>query len=151
MLALTLKHPWPFAICHLGKRIENRTWFPSQTQLKVGDWFAIHGGKVPNRSSKDWEAAMRIGNFLRREIATEAMPHGRFENFMPGIVALAKFGGNAEEQNLEADFWFEGPCGWLLSEVRVLFEAIPMRGAQGLWTLPSDVAKQLASAIGEVV
>jgi hypothetical protein len=43
--AITLRHPWPWAILAMGKRIENRTWEPKG--LRPGDRFAIHGGRVP--------------------------------------------------------------------------------------------------------
>lgn len=55
MLALTLKHPWPWAICVAGKDVENRTWAPRQ--LRRGDRFAIHGGKQPREHSSAWRDA----------------------------------------------------------------------------------------------
>lgn len=137
MRALTLKHPWPWAICHMGKRIENRTWFPSQAQLCVGDWFAIHGGKVPACDYPVLIEAASIAAMLGRGL-------GNLQScLMPGIVALARYGGDAEKENMEADFWFEGPCGWLLNDVLVLPEVIPTRGAQGLWKIPDYVSAKL--------
>lgn len=152
MLALTLKHPWPFAICQLGKRIENRTWFPSQTQLKVGDWFAIHGGKKPVGQ----EELFALNSLQGLRVHFKEMPTAQwFASWCKtGIVAVAKFGGHViefDQEGRDLDFWFEGPCGWLLSEVIVLPKAIPMRGAQGLWTVPSDVAAQLTDVISGVV
>ena len=38
--ALTLWPEWAWAIHHLDKRVENRTW-----ALPVGEWFALHAGK----------------------------------------------------------------------------------------------------------
>lgn len=47
MKALTIRQPWAWAICHAGKRIENRAWLTSPSLLAVarrlvGQRFAIH-------------------------------------------------------------------------------------------------------------
>jgi hypothetical protein len=33
MRAITLKQPWAYAVCHLGKRVENRAWKPAEKVL----------------------------------------------------------------------------------------------------------------------
>jgi hypothetical protein len=48
MKAITIRHPWPWAICYMGKPLENRDWKPSPYQLKPGEKFAIHAGKMPS-------------------------------------------------------------------------------------------------------
>lgn len=49
MRALTLWPEWAWAICHLGKRIENRTW-PVPSWMR-GEQLAIHaGGQVGGNS-----------------------------------------------------------------------------------------------------
>ena len=50
MRAVTLRHPWAYAVKMLGKDIENRTWDPG-VSLKVGERFAIHAGKPPRANS----------------------------------------------------------------------------------------------------
>ena len=45
MHALTLRHPWVWAVAHLGKRIENRTWEPPEDL--IGKHIAIHGSVSP--------------------------------------------------------------------------------------------------------
>lgn len=131
MKALTLKHPWPFAICRLGKRIENRTWEPYPKQLKVGDWLAIHGGVAP-RNGAPWDEAMSDLHSLQvRGLALNAIRLG--ETILPGIVAVCRFGGVVTESE---DPWFSGPFGWLLEEATVLLEPVACKGAQGLWEIP---------------
>lgn len=166
MLALTLRHPWPFCVTHLGKLIENRGWSPSPKQLAIGDRFAIHGGKVPKEES--------VG--MMRVVATAIMQLRRLGFTMTtdpeiviagGIVSVATFGGVTENANLYGcncdrrdgshavdcssstqldDPWFEktpGNKGWLLRDVIVLPAPIPCKGAQGLWTVPDDVLRQI--------
>ena len=132
MRALTLKHPWPYAICRLGKRIENRTWPPSPKLLAVGDWLAIHGGAVPKGAAIE-EAIRDVMRLEETGRAGRFLPIG--EVVMPGIVAVCRFGGTVRESD---DPWFNGPIGWLLHELVVLPEAVPCKGAQGLWELPPD-------------
>ena len=45
MKALTLRHPWAWAIVHCGKDVENRTWKP--VGLEKGDFLALHGAVAP--------------------------------------------------------------------------------------------------------
>ena len=134
-LALTLKHPWPFAVCHMGKRIENRSWLPG-ARLSEGEWFFIHGGRVP--MGEALEDLADIGRWLLR---TYGVPPGwndvkLFEVVAcKGLVAAARFGGAVTKHDSP---WFEGPYGWVLSEVVVLPEPVPCKGAQGLWTVPPE-------------
>jgi hypothetical protein len=140
MKALTLKHPWPWAICVLGKRIENRTWRPGR-QLPVGEWFAIHGGKWPvSRSDEEnvyeevYDLAIDHGPDLDFEdIYADARRHS-------GMVAVCRFGGVVTEST---DPWFEGPVGWRLDGLVVLPEPVPCKGAQGLWEIPEDVLSRV--------
>lgn len=139
MLALTLRHPWPFAILRLGKDVENRFWQPTPTQLPVGDWFAIHGGVKPASDAK-----------LR---ATVGQAHALIQRFQPeldrkilswneviltGLVAIARFDGSVADHPSP---WFEridGNFAWTWSELFVLPEPIPCPGAQGLWKVPEE-------------
>lgn len=50
-LAITLWPEWAYAVAHLGKNIENRTWEPPDGLL--GQMIAIHGGvSIGGRASK---------------------------------------------------------------------------------------------------
>ena len=57
-----------------------------------------------------------------------------------GIVAVAAFGGAVTESESP---WFGGPVGWVLSDIIVLPEPVPCRGAQGLWDIPDDVLEKM--------
>lgn len=140
--ALTLRHPWPFAICALGKDIENRTWQPA---LRLGTDIAIHGGKVPTTcgelselmdvttrllktyepETRAWMASKGLDDITLREVLS-----------FTGIVAIVRFDGAVTSSD---SLWFEGPIGWQLGNVRVLREPIPCKGAQCLWQLPGDI------------
>lgn len=163
MKALTLRHPWPFAICHLGKRIENR---PRAWRCLIGQRFAIHGGAEPR--GKHWslhcqqceELVDRFGipvgfdSFSRTALGA-ALQHIVDRNLdelrkvltprvmvMEGIVATAICHEIVTESD---DPWFEGPNGIVLRDVIVLPTPIPCKGAQGLWTVPADVLAQIES------
>lgn len=141
MLALTLKHPWPWAIAILGKRIENRTWHPG-SRLRVGGWFAIHGGKWPSSASELEDLHFRAASLANDY--RDRLPGGDASLLdvmaFSGVSAVAKFGGVVLPGSaLSSDPWFEGPVGWLMTEVVALPEPVPCRGAQGLWPLPPDV------------
>lgn len=136
MKALTLKHPWPWAIVCLGKRVENRRWTPARSQLREGDWFAIHGGKIPEGRAVD-EFLEDVDWILAR--FDIPLPSARWK-FRPGITALARYGGFVTASD---DPWFCGPYGWLLSDVLILPSAFQCRGAQGLWDVPGDVARTI--------
>jgi hypothetical protein len=114
--ALTLQRPWPWAITCLGKRIENRTWFPPESL--IGQRIAIHAGKAFDDDGADW-----ITDTFNAYVPPEP-------EHPTGIIATALLAGVVTESNSP---WFVGPNGWLLQEVEVLPEPIPARGEQGLW------------------
>lgn len=148
MYALTLTPPWGFAVRYLGKRIENRFWTPPESQLREGDWYAIHGGKLSGNP------AGRAGQRLRAqaiELMRLAWPnqlglaeHPFLDNlFDTGILALARHGGVVRQSD---SMWFDdgdpGNYGWLLQDVIVFPQPIPCTGLQKLWRVPSLVAQQ---------
>lgn len=64
LVALTITQPWASLIAAGVKRIENRTWRPSPTQLPIGGYVAIHAGslsskhihtRAPSLGRKDWD------------------------------------------------------------------------------------------------
>ena len=50
MRALTLWRPWTWAVCHAGKRIENRPWRPWLSVM--GQEIALHAGKTYDRAGR---------------------------------------------------------------------------------------------------
>lgn len=143
--ALTILHPWPYAITQLGKRIENRTWAPSC--LKKGDRFALHGAVPPTEKKADAAQATAVSLIHHQpggpasEIDNNLYPFWWFQDYVVkphlGIFALAKYGGTVREH---VSPWFHGPVGWLLDEIVVLKEPIAVPGAQGLWDVPDWAA-----------
>jgi hypothetical protein len=124
--ALTLWQPWAWAVAHAGKGLENRDWRPPA--WLVGKPLAIHAGKAWDPDAAD---------FIER-VSGRRPPESAIRG---AIVAVARLGGfvkDAEEAPPDQRLWFIGRFGWLLEDV-VSFEPVPCRGAQKLWTVPSDV------------
>lgn len=141
MKALTLKRPWAWAICHADKRIENRTWRPPADILR-GDVFAIHAG-----AGWDDDGYMFIHQRITADVPTDL-------HNPQGIVAVCRCEGIvASEQGLvqvgmdDQVKWFAGPVGWVLTDVSVLSNPVPCRGAQGMWTVPPDVLAKVMEGL----
>jgi hypothetical protein len=140
--AITLKHPWPWAVAVLGKRIENRKWLPSPRQLKVDDYLAIHGGKWPT-SGSDLDDVMCEATdlaFAHRDKLPGGNPTLLDVAKFSGIVAVCRFGGAVTDS---PNPWFEGPYGWVLGSVVVLPRPVICKGAQGLWDIPEEVLTEV--------
>jgi hypothetical protein len=138
MKAITLRHPWPWAVCRLGKRIENRHWRPHG--LPIGEWSAIHGGAPPKNLDGLDDVRCEARGLISRFGHQLTPPLTLRDAILPGIVAVYRFGGVLTESD---DPWFEGPIGWKLDDLIVLPEAVPCRGAQGLWPVPEDVLAEV--------
>lgn len=149
MKALTLWRPWPAAIIHSTKRVENRTWAPPRWLL--GKDFALHAGKTVDDGTVE-------------DLIDEA---GVSPDLLPGplgIVAVVRLAGYVSELNgtrictgisperareIVGSEWYCGPVGWVLDNIRPLATPVPCRGAQGLWTLPADVERAVMAQVEE--
>lgn len=163
LMALTLWPEWAYAVCHLGKRVENRPWAPTERQLRPGERFAIHAGKsvggAPGRAAYQrgivavrdmawragWATPMPNGNFVLTEEEAEAM---RRLEMCPtsAIVATAVLDRVAQDDSLP---WaVPGSFHWCLRDVVVLDRPVPCRGLQKLWrvsrVLSADECARLA-------
>lgn len=139
MKALTIWRPWTWAICHPSpnaKRVENRTWSAPWVE---GKQIAIHAGARYD----DEDACEFIADIIGER------PPGKAE-CPQGIVAVATVAMFRRHTSMfgAPDPWLVGPVGWQLRDVIVLAEPIPCKGAQGLWTVPPDVERRIAAAIG---
>ena len=111
MKAITLWRPWPWAIFHAGKRVENRSWKPPASI--IGEYIAIHAGKR-------WDGyafrRMRSG-----EYGPDAVKVPENAVHPPGIIGLARVDGYFEAA---PDLWghpfVAGPICWKLSDVTQL-------------------------------
>jgi hypothetical protein len=122
---LTLHRPWGYAISHLDKRVENRTW---NCPLPIGTFIAIHNGQK-------WDKEGEL--FIRRQNASELFDHPSEENCPAGaIVAVAQFDGNVTESDSP---WFCGPVGWQLKNVVAINPIMGVKGQQGLWNFSEEL------------
>lgn len=128
MRALTLIRPWCWAIAHAGKDVENRSWRPPDSI--IGHRIAIHSGL-----KWDAAAASRVAKLSSKMLAPK-------EDWRGGrIVATAKVTGWTVAA---ASKWaIDGQVHWCLRSVFVLPTPVPCKGAQGLWTVPEDVERQI--------
>lgn len=138
MKALTLWQPWASLMAEGAKHIETRSWWPPRNQLRT--LIAIHAGMgadIEFRKDPEVRAALPRGHvsprgalvavgYLSGAVNTEAVPptllegEERFGDYTPGRVA------------------------WLFTHIQKLPEPIPMKGHQGLWTIPEeDLARTL--------
>ncbi len=146
--ALTLWPEWAYAICALGKRVENRTWSRASVQ---GQWIAIHGGaSIGGRKGQDAEAdgiAELATMAVRARVISPPVGEAELRILREGARAAAgKIVAVAQVQEFvraSADPWFVGPVGWVLRGVAVLPQPVPVKGAQGLWPLGEEVAAQV--------
>jgi hypothetical protein len=127
MKALSIRQPWAFAILHLGKRVENRSWY-----TPFRGTFAIHAAK---KWGRDEQADLEC---FREEIVR------RFSPAIP-TVHLGSLVGTArlvdcirpEQVMDDQQSWATGDWCFILDNVRVWEEPIKYTGALGFFE--SDV------------
>lgn len=137
--ALTLHQPWGSLIMLTDeakrKGIENRTWAPAPSQLKIGERVWIHAGmKIDVHAMTEYE----------EDIADADIPRGM-------MLGHVRFDGIVRESDSR---WFnparpgERPTiGWLLSDPVPLRTLVPCLGAQRLWKVnPTMLAKLTLAA-----
>lgn len=161
--ALTLWPEWAWAICHLGKDVENRSiQMTSFVQRAIGKgWLAIHAGVhvggrpgFPATREGVWSVcsmATRAGwaddqrlsgdvEFSRQGVqvylSLDAIPKG-------AIVALVRIGPGSSSSPWAVPG--QGQIGLL--EVRPLPRPVPCKGAQGLWTPPTSVCADVQAQL----
>ncbi len=154
MKALTLWRPWPYAIFHLGKRVENRGWpFPVDM---IGQTIAIHAGKKWDREGERFIRKLSFVDNFHYEGDEEALTE--FKGGGGKIVGTIRLAG-CERFDPKDKYrwqhyapWTCGPYCWLLAEPVELLIPITCRGSQGLWNVPLEIERQvLADSATEVV
>lgn len=138
MKAITLWRPWPYAVMWCGKRVENRSWAPPRSL--IGQRIAIHAGK-----KFDAEDAALIASASTTPM--NLLQEARQPTGIVCTAVLAAVVTAADNPRARFGFWWAGPVGWVLDDVRLLPEAVPCRGAQGLWDVPSDVEARINAAL----
>jgi hypothetical protein len=149
MKALTLTQPWATLIALDAKRIETRSWGTGWR----GD-LAIHAGK----GLKPVGGKGGLGLICNREPFRSTLAAGGIQRMHLGaIVAVAELvdcvpgdpekseelQGRFRERPNERAFGGYGPgrVAWLLAAIRPLPVPVVTGGAQGLWTLPEELAE----------
>ena len=157
MRAISLWPEWAWAVMHLDKRIENRSWTrPNMT----GRFVAIHAtkyvggapGAVAERRGIEtmvrsaigagwWAGLSQPGDTslmaLFKKGDEEVQVDARYleRSAIVGVAQLERFAfGTKPAPWGEVDAWW-----WHFAQVRRFATPIPMSGRQGLWPLPPDV------------
>jgi hypothetical protein len=123
---LTVRQPWPWAMAHGGKDVENRTW---NTAYRGA--LAIHAAARWDRE----EASVRIyeltGAYVVKSVESAVF-------VVVDLVDVCTVRGSAGD--CECGPWaIPGQCHWRLANPRPLPEPVPCKGRLGLWSLPADV------------
>lgn len=132
MKALTLWRPWAWAIFH-GKDVENRTWSPPASM--IGQRIAIHAGKKIDEAGT---------LFIVDQLRLFGLPGPAHATGIIGVATIARIVTESESP------WFVGPVGWVLEDYVELPEPIPVKGAQGLWSLTRETDLYLRGVLKRV-
>jgi len=127
MKAISVQQPWAWAIIHVGKDIENRSW---RTHYRA--WVAIHASARPQR---EWSMPRGV-----RKPSADKLELGA----IVGVARLTDVVDNSRSK------WFEGPVGWVLETPRELRQPIAVKGRLGLWTVPPTIAAQITRQLGKL-
>lgn len=149
-LALTLWPEWAYAVAHLGKDVENRSWPPPQNMIRKR--IAIHGGaSIGGRATTKTGFALAAVQTMA-DVA-ELCGHSRqkLRTITPGVVKEAGCGIVAVVtlagvlQSPQPERWYVGDnlFGWKLEDMLVLPRPVKCSGAQGLWRIPPEVLERV--------
>lgn len=151
--ALTLHAPWAYAVTHLDKRIENRTWAPPPKLL--GQRLAIHAGAASpakaRRMIDDLVGPMATEGCIRSAVVAVVTVVG-YRDTRPGARHPA-FGIDADalaraELATQDPLWL-GPVGWLFRDVVALPEPVPCKWRLGVWRLSTDVDAKVRAQLAQ--
>lgn len=143
MQALTIWQPWTWAICHAGKRIENRVWAPPPSM--IGRRLAIHAAVKADTLDAFEAVRDNCPEELARSFDSADLPMG-------SVVAVARLFGIVRSRPGRSSsqvVWWAGLIGWELSDLVVLPTPVPCKGRQKLWELPDEVAAEVDHQCGK--
>src|SRR5262245_24092577 len=127
MRCLTLKRPWPYAIFHLGKRVENRSW-----RTAYRGPLLIHAGRTLQRRSV-FPDGTPVPDPCR-------MPSGVIVGLVD-LVDCVSLG--VWRRRHGCDVWACGPWCWVLANPRLLTRPFRCPGRLGLWKPPPRLLARL--------
>lgn len=159
MRALSIRNPWPYAILHLDKRFENRSWPTCQYRGPI----ALHASKTKRRRYtveiiEEWhdEGLMGLGEAVLHPdevdwpgTATElfeALPHGAIVGVADVVDWVSGIGDVMRRHAAHDRRWYTGGGALVLDNVRALPEPIPCTGALGLWFPSNELRAQIEKA-----
>ena len=127
MKAISLRQPWPYAIFHLGKDIENRRW-PTD-----------YRGPLLIHASKTWDEAGY--NFLTHRM-DEFVP-SKERHVFGAIIGQVHLIDCVDQSDSR---WFFGDYGFELEDPEGFKTPIPYRGQLGLFDVPDRIITMLGIA-----
>lgn len=119
--ALSIKQPWAYAILHLGKDIENRTWHTNY----MGD-LLVHASKTVD---EDALARLRVHP---DELALGA------------VIGIVRMTGCTHKSDSK---WFEGPWGFTLENPRAFPEPVPCRGMLNFFKIEESAQEAILAQL----
>lgn len=139
MKALTLWRPWPIAMFflryELQKDVENRGWKPPDSI--IGQRIAIHAGSKYVDVFAQWLDIIKPSPSETFEL----LAYWEQKSEVRGIIGTTVVAGWSRISNSR---WAEkGLIHWSMMDRRPLPKPIPCKGAQGLWTVPPDIERQI--------
>lgn len=165
MKAFTVYPWWSWAMTSLSKAVENRKWKPPLSQ---GEWIAIHAGNrrlAGGRSRSMADLADLILDARAAHYEVDVVGFGEIGFLEKGraswqwyrddlavrsaVVAVARFGG--AYQGVPMPWGRSTGYQWRLTSLMPLARPVPVRGQQGLWTVPGAVLEQMRGQVPEVV
>ena len=123
-LALSIRQPWAWAICHAGKDIENRDW-----QTPFRGWVCIHAAK--GMAKAEFNGFVDVARAMNRAgtWAKDVWVPFPADLLRGGIVGVAEIVDCVTESDSP---WFFGRYGFVLRNARHI-NFIPVRGALGFF------------------
>lgn len=142
MRALSVKAPWAWAICHAGKRVENRDWPGGLDNRAIPRFCALHTSRA-TRFDLSTDVGADACDFIAR-ITGKPVPD--IDEHHPGhIVAMMMLGPiihNVDEARaIGQEAWFAGPHAFGITAVFVLPTPVIAKGALNFWRVPGKAAE----------
>ena len=181
MKALTLWPEWIFAICHLGKMVENRPWCPPKDV--IGERIALHaaahiGGGAGGRISTEFGLGA-VGAMAAREgwasVINDKMKYMLFSNVVKKgspvemhfksdgldlpdsckIVVRSAIVGTAIIRGVtrgdRLPWGVEGQYHWHLEDLVIFKDTISAKGKQRLWYLSDEQDKAVCEEHAKIL
>lgn len=124
--ALTLHRPWAALIVYHDKVVENRSWPPPTTPLRI----AVHAGRTVDVAAVDQLSSngeIILPDYLLAQglVGTVLVTGAHKAAFCPGRAGCERWGVSTG--------WH-----WLLADPRPFPAPVPARGHHRLWTLTAN-------------